>query len=183
MSGRGRVGEIFAVAEQGRVRRALGRRGRKGRAEGGRRGSGAAGSRRGVGEFAFRTCKEQGEWAELCFMARARQMGMTVLKPYGDSSAYDVGIERDGRLVRVQTKSTTFRRGRTFTCNLVGPGRKAYRPGMFDYFAVYPIPVDVWYIVPFAKASKTSVSLQFTPEKAGHKYEEYREAWHLLRES
>jgi len=63
---------------------------------------------RGAGEFAFRTCKEQGDWAELCFMARARQMGLTVLKPYGDSSAYDVRIDVGGRLLRVQTKSTTF---------------------------------------------------------------------------
>lgn len=30
--------------------------------------------RKGAGEFAFRTCKEQGEWAELCFMARARPL-------------------------------------------------------------------------------------------------------------
>jgi hypothetical protein len=138
--------------------------------------------RRGAGEFALRTCKEQGEWAELCFMARARQMGLTVLKPYGDSSAYDVGIEVGGRLLRVQTKSTTFRRGGNFTCNLVGPGGKAYREGTVDYFAVYLIPVDVWYILPFEKTRKTSVSLQFTPGKAGHKYEAYREAWHFLRE-
>jgi PD-(D/E)XK endonuclease len=114
-------------------------------------------------------------------MARARQMGMTVLKPYGDSSTYDVGIEVGGRLLRVQTKSTTFRGGRTYTCNLTGPGGRAYRPGTVDYFAVYLIPVDTWYILPFAKTRKTSVSLQFTPGKEGHKYEGYREAWHLLR--
>ena len=100
----------------------------------------------------------------------------------GDSSAYDVGIDVNGRLLRVQTKSTTFRRGATFTCNLVGPGGRAYREGTVDYFAVYLIPVDVWYILPFEKTRKTSVSLQFTPGKAGHKYEAYREAWHFLRE-
>jgi hypothetical protein len=130
----------------------------------------------------FRTCKEQGEWAELCFMACARQMGLTVLKPYGDSSSYDVGIERDGGLVREQIKSTTFSRGHTFTCNLVGPGRKAYVPGVVDFFAIYLVPIDRWYIIPFAAASKTSVSLQFTPQKQGHKYECCLEAWHLLRE-
>lgn len=51
-----------------------------------------------------------------------------------------------------------------------------------DYSAVYLIPVDVWYILPFEKTRKTSVSLQFTPGKAGHKYEAYREASHFLRE-
>jgi hypothetical protein len=161
--------EIFAVAMETRKRRS-----KNGRRHGGR-------GRRGAGQFLFRTCKEQGEWAELCFMARARQMGMTVLKPYGDSSTYDVGIEVGGRLVRVQTKSTTFRRGETYTCNLTGPRGRAYRPGTVDYFAVYLIPVDMWYILPFEKTRKTSVSLQFTPGKEGHKYEVYREAWHLLR--
>jgi len=46
---------------------------------------------------------------------------------------------------------------------------------------VYLIPMDMWYILPFEKTRKTSVSLQFTPGKEGHKYEAYREAWHLLR--
>ncbi len=130
----------------------------------------------------FRNYKEQGEWAELCFMARARQMGLMVVKPYGDSSSYDVGIEHEGRLLRVQIKSTTFSRGATFTCNLVGPGRKAYVSDVVDFFAIYLVPVDRWYILPFAAASKTGVSLQFTPQKQGHKYECYLEAWNLLRE-
>ena len=170
MNSQGVVAEIYGVAEV-RRRRGTARRAKRVRSV-----------RRGTGEFAFETCKEQGEWAELCFMARARQMGMTVLKPYGDSSAYDVGIEVNGRLLRVQTKSTTFQRGRTFTCNLTGPGGKVYPAGMVDYFAVYLIPVDMWYILPFEKTRKTSVSLQFTPGKTGHKYEAYREAWHWLRE-
>ena len=90
-------------------------------------------------------------------------------------------IEANRRLVRVQTKSTTFQRGRTYTCNLVGPGGKVYEAGTVDSFAVYLIPVDLLYIIPFAAASKTSVSLQFTPDKEGHNYERYLEAWHLLR--
>ena len=37
-------------------------------------------------------CKERGEWAELCFMARAAGLGMGVLKPFGDSMRFDVGV-------------------------------------------------------------------------------------------
>jgi hypothetical protein len=44
--------------------------------------------KRGCG---FGTYKQQGEWAELCFMARAAGQGLRVLKPYGDSASYDVG--------------------------------------------------------------------------------------------
>ena len=139
--------------------------------------------RRGAGEFAFQTPKEQGEWAELCFMARARQIGLTVLKPYGDSSPYDVGIEVNGRLLRVQTKSTTYQREGRYACNLTGRHGKPYPEGALDFFAVYLIPVDIWYILPFEKTRQKSVSLMFSPGKPGHKYEAYREAWHLLREA
>ena len=52
------------------------------------------------------TYKQQGEWAELCFMARAAGLGLRVSKPYGDSASYDVGVECDGRILRVQVKST-----------------------------------------------------------------------------
>jgi hypothetical protein len=41
--------------------------------------------------------------------------------------------------------------------------------------------VDLWYILPYEAARKTSVSFQFTPTREGHKYEKYLEAWHLLR--
>jgi len=131
----------------------------------------------------FRTCKEQGEWAELCFMSRAARLGITVCKPYGDSASYDVGLESGGTMLRIQIKSTTFSRGHTYTCNLVGPGRKAYQPGQVDFFAILVVPLDLWYIVPYEAASRTSVSIQVTPDKAGHKYEKYREAWSLLREA
>ena len=55
-------------------------------------------------------------------MARVRQIGLAGLKPHGDSTLYDVGIEHKGRLARLQVKSTTFIRERTLTCNMVGPG-------------------------------------------------------------
>ena len=41
----------------------------------------------------IKNCKERGEWAELCFMARAAELGLKVSKPYGDSASYDVGVE------------------------------------------------------------------------------------------
>ena len=63
----------------------------------------------------FGNCKQRGEWAELCFMARAAGMGLCVCKPYGDSAQYDVGIEDAGRLLRVQIKSTTYSRAGAFT--------------------------------------------------------------------
>jgi hypothetical protein len=142
----------------------------------------AATTGKGTTADGFPTTKEKGEWAELCFMARARQIGLSVVKPYGDSAQYDVGIENRGRLLRVQVKSTSSRRGRTFICNLTGPGHRAYSQDSVDFFAVYVVPADVWYILPHSATQGTSVSLRVGPGKFGHKYENYLEAWHLLRE-
>ena len=113
-------------------------------------------------------------------MARAAGMGLCVCKPYGDSAQYDVGIEVAGRLLRVQIKSTTYSRAGAFTCNVVGRGGKAYASGVVDFFAIYLVPVDIWYVLPFDALAGT-VSLQFAPERRGHKYQPYMEAWHLLK--
>ncbi len=50
--------------------------------------------------------KQRGEWAEMCFMARAAAHGLCVTKPYGDSAHYDFAIEHQGHFLRVQVKST-----------------------------------------------------------------------------
>ena len=132
---------------------------------------------KGIG---FKTCKERGEWAELCFMARAAERGFSVSRPHGDSNSYDVGLEQNGRFLRVQVKSTTFRRKGSYTCNLIGPKRTRYAQGRLDFFAVYLVPIDLWYIIPFEVVER-NLSVNLTPYLNGHKNSQYIEAWHLLR--
>ncbi len=33
--------------------------------------------------------KRRGEWAEMCFMMRASELGMEVNKPWSDTASYD----------------------------------------------------------------------------------------------
>src|SRR5277367_3800942 len=110
-----------------------------------------------------KNCKEQGEWAELCFMAKAAGFGLRVSKPYGDSASYDVGVECEGRILRVQVKSTLYRRRgiESYSLNVHGPRRQLYKDGSVDFFAVYLIPRDTWYILPFAIMGG-NFSLHFT---------------------
>jgi PD-(D/E)XK endonuclease len=130
----------------------------------------------------IKDCKERGEWAELVFMARVAGEGLKVLKPCGDSLRYDVAVEGAGKILRVQVKSTLYlRKNREYSLNVLGPKRKKYADGELDFFAVYVIPVDVWYIIPFDTVGRKNRSLHFTPSNPHHKYAEYREAWHLLR--
>ena len=132
-----------------------------------------------ISESSKRITKQFGEWAELCFMARAAERGLNVSKPHGDSASYDVGVEQNGRFLRIQVKSTTFRRKGSYTCNIVGRKRERYGSGLLDFFAVYLVPIDLWYIIPF-EVAEGNLSLNLTPRK-GHKFSQYMEAWNLLR--
>jgi hypothetical protein len=79
-------------------------------------------------------------------------------------------------------KSTVYkRRGECYSLNVMGPQRERYPSGVVDFFAIYLIPIDTWYIIPFAFMGRTNCSLHFTPRSKRHKYAAYREAWHLLR--
>src|SRR5208282_2117433 len=97
---------------------------------------------------------------------------------------YDVGVEGKGRILRVQVKSTIYkRRGECYSLNVMGPKRKKYDPGTVDFFAILLIPIDEWYIIPFEVMGRKNCSIHFTPGSVRQKYGAYREAWHLLRET
>jgi hypothetical protein len=81
----------------------------------------------------------------------------------------------------VQVKSATFRSSNGL--GYVSPvryGKGAYPPGAFDFIAAYVIPEKAWYIIPGNEVlGMRSVTL-CTPTG---RWEQYREAWHLLREA
>lgn len=135
----------------------------------------------------FRNFKERGEWVELQFMAQALRKKLRVSKPWGDSGSYDVGIEHQGRLIRVQVKSTSYRLGSGYQCACQPNARsRRYTTRKVDFFAAYIVPEDVWYIIPASVVLKTkSCDVMLHPVQPARRdsylYEHYREAWHLLR--
>lgn len=76
-------------------------------------------------------------------------------------------------------KSTTFERHGSYTCNIISKTGVRYAQNKLDIFAVYLVPIDLWYIIPFEVAANNK-SLNLTPYD-GHKFAQYIEAWHLLR--
>lgn len=127
----------------------------------------------------FKTYKQRGEWVELLFMTRAAKRGYVVSKPWGDSARYDVGIEQDGRFKRVQVKGTDCREGDSYSCHLAGSKLKAYTAKQIDYFAIYLLREDIWYIFP-AKRLMGQGSVMLSPHSEGSAHERYKEAWDLL---
>ena len=129
--------------------------------------------------------KQRGEWAELVFMARAAEHGLSILRPWGDSSPYDVAIVSTDdhhprpTLLRVPIKSTRCRHSAgAYKCHINSNG-VPYRPGMLDFIAALVIPDQVWYIVPFA-ATHGQNEILLAPHRPRSKYARYKEAWHLL---
>lgn len=123
--------------------------------------------------------KKRGEWAEAQFLAKAEQYGLTVSKPWGDSSRYDFAIEHQGRFMRIQVKSTLASCYDGYVCTLLSNGSR-YSTDEVDFFALYVIPVDVWYIIPAEIVSQLKKRIMLAPQRKGHKYERFKEAWDLL---
>jgi hypothetical protein len=142
----------------------------------------------------FKSIKQRGEWVELQFMAQAAAHGFSVLKPWGDSLQYDIGIEQRNGFLRVQVKGSSARKGRRggYLCRLRhgGRGTQRYRPDQVDLFALYILPAAAWYLIPSAAVLRPApkMDLTFYPDgpprpgrhTADHDYELYREAWPLL---
>jgi hypothetical protein len=130
--------------------------------------------------------KERGAWAELYFMVMAMGHGLKVSSPYGGLGPYDVGVEDGiGPVVRVQVKCTLYQCHKGCYCMSINvkdgsKGRRGYAPGTVDFFAIYIIPTDDWYILPYAVVGDRDANVYFRPGVKGQKYGKYHEAWHLL---
>jgi len=123
--------------------------------------------------------KRRGEWAEMCFMMRASELGMEVSKPWGESAHYDFIVEKARRTARVQVKSTIARCRTGYSCKVRDCHGSAYEGDPFDFVAAYLILEDIWYIIPERMVrGKSAVGLY--PRLKWSKYERFREAWHLL---
>jgi hypothetical protein len=131
----------------------------------------------------------QGQWTELRFMSEATQRGFNVLQPCRKDSVYDVVLDEAQQFPRVQVKSVGRPRrpewargipGAIYIFNTRRHGHK-YRAGDLDFYALYIIPRDLWYIIPYRAIGPVQV-LYVYPDNPQHRMERYREAWNLLRQ-
>jgi hypothetical protein len=135
-------------------------------------------------DVVFSQPKLQGEWAEFCFIAQAVAHRLRVSKPCGDSSPYDVIVDFNGRLSRVQVKSVAFKRKRRNAYQvIVRRGSKTglpYCSADVDFITVLVIPESVWYIIPIKEVTAKGIYLS-PHRRSSRRFEPFREAWHLLR--
>ena len=87
-------------------------------------------------------------------------------------------------LWRVQVKCSTQLLNGLYRVNAHRrSGRRAvpYLPGEIDFIAAYIIPEDTWYIIPLHAVRGTSLLFRRKKDRRPGLYDQYRQAWHLLR--
>jgi hypothetical protein len=109
--------------------------------------------------------RHRGQLAELAFMRKAASLGFAVAKPYGEGERYDIVVCVDNVFWRVQVKSVRH---------------TSYSANEIDFLVAYIFQEDVWYVFP-ATVIENRKALCVTPGSKRSRFEQYREAWKLMR--
>lgn len=116
--------------------------------------------------------KDVGNISEAMVLAALLKRGEKVLMPFGDNLRYDIALDRDGELVRIQcktgkleneviifsTRSVYTQSGRTITQDYVGGA---------DFFGVFCPDNEKVYLIPVSEVGKCEATLRVVPTKHG----------------
>ncbi len=136
--------------------------------------------------------KLKADIAESAVVTELLKRGFRVLRPVGDRLPYDLGIDLEGRVLRVQVKSAWFnakakyylvdvRRTKTNRKRMV---RERYGPADFDLAIIYLSNLNVFYIIPqnvFSGFGSTLTFVEAEKRQRKPRSAEYRERWDLLK--
>ena len=117
------------------------------------------------------TSKQKGNLTELQCITAFIAEGCGVSIPYGDNSKYDFIADVNGKLLKIQVKTSSFKDEgaikfscRTTHVNCTGVKNERYSIDEIDFFATY------WdgkcYLIPVAECS-VDKTLRFVPPKNG----------------
>jgi hypothetical protein len=118
------------------------------------------------------TPSQKGAAAEAAITARAIELGLVVLRPLCEGGRYDLIIDLDPELVRVQCKSAT-RRGDVLSVNLstsrltrAGYVRTTYSAVEVDAIGVYSADLRSCFLIPIAEVAEgRGIHLRLKPAK------------------
>lgn len=117
-------------------------------------------------------------------IAKAVDQNFEVYMPFGNHQRYDLIID-GGSLHRVQVKATSLfiesKSGGRYLAQLSHGDKNLYTKADIDYFIVYVLPMDSFYVIPVEAITKPSC--YFYPHRNNPKgfYEKWNEAWGVLK--
>jgi len=116
--------------------------------------------------------KDIGNLGEVKVLCKLIELGYNVSIPYGDNTPYDLIIEKDCKLYKIQIKASTQTSEGKTTFELSGRRRNStgqktstYTNQDVDYYALYSIVRDKIYLVSFKDASSNSINIRFENPK------------------
>lgn len=135
--------------------------------------------------------KLKGDIAEQAVVLAALEKGWGVLQPVGDRLPYDLVLDINGRLLRIQVKAAWWdekkqnyvvdnRRTKTNRRKML---RSSYSEQDFDFAIVYLQESTVFYIIPVAVFVSYGSEIHFVESEKRQRRPrsaEFREAWVLL---
>ena len=120
----------------------------------------------------LRDTKSVGELSEIIVAAELARAGYGVALPLGENRRYDLIVDKDGVLSRVQVKTGRLRYGAVlFNCysshtHRSGTACRSYE-GEVDFFGVYCAELRSVYLVPIADVARVRGSLRLTATRSG----------------
>jgi len=135
--------------------------------------------------------KLKADIAESAVKTELLRRGFNVLCPVGDRLPYDLAVDVDGHLIRIQVKSAWYdrkkkiysvdvRRTKTNRRRMV---RERYGEDDFDFAVIYIDDSHIFYVMPvkeFTAYGSTISLVESQKRQRKPKASEYRERWELL---
>lgn len=112
--------------------------------------------------------KRTGDITELIIMSRLMIKGKKCLLPYGEDWRYDIAVDDNGKLIRIQCKTGRLRSGAirfNVASNTASSGRKNYTKEEIDYFGVYCPDNKQTYLIPVEDVGNNEASLRVKPSR------------------
>jgi len=109
---------------------------------------------------------QKGNLAESAIIKTALSKGYVVSVPFGDGSRYDLILDIQGELKKVQVKMGCLSKDQSYisfnTCsNNKGYNRQGYH-GEVDFIAVYNPDFDSCYLIPIEETGVSNMKLRLT---------------------
>ena len=137
--------------------------------------------------------KLKGDIAEQAFVLQSLKNGWGVSIPVGDRLSYDLILDVNGALIKIQVKSAWYdanrknyvvdnRRTKTNRRNMV---RTPYNVSDFDFAALYISDLDVFYIMPcevFISYGSEIHLVETAKRQRKPKSAIYRDAWKIIEQ-
>jgi hypothetical protein len=135
--------------------------------------------------------KLKSDIAESAVSTELLSRGFSVLKPVGDRLPYDIAVDVNGKLIRIQVKHAWYnkkdkayvvdvRRTKTNRRRMV---RKKYDNNDFDFAVVFIGEERIFYVIPSAVFNGFASSISFIEDhkrQRSPKSDQYRENWQLI---